>query len=83
MLPRLRAWLADRIDALAVVLWTVAHKLRPPYTGSLCPDCELGPDVEPCPICDERRLDQQIQNDIFEQGRVSALEALREGPPWE
>ena len=78
MLPRLREWLADRIDGLAVVLWNVAHRLRPAYRGPLCPDCELGPDVEPCPICEERRLDQQIQNDIFEQGRASAFESLRE-----
>lgn len=83
MLPRLRAWLADRIDALAVVLWSGAHRLRPVYAGPLCPDCELepdhGPDVE-CPGCvmraEQREDDERAYASGFEDGRRDAYRAL-------
>jgi hypothetical protein len=46
----LREWIADDLDRLALALWNVAHNLRPPHDGPVCPDCRIGPDVgENCP----------------------------------
>jgi len=53
---RFVCWLADRLDGFAVVIWRVAHRLRPVYDGPLCPDCRIAPDPgegNECDVCRE------------------------------
>lgn len=84
-LVQVRAWIADDLDRLAVLLWQVAHRLRPVDNGPRCPDCQIGPDVgDNCPVCEERAETQRIYNDIdraaYAEGYRRAMEVADNGP---
>jgi hypothetical protein len=78
MLRRLRDWIADDLDRLAVVLWGVAHGLRPVDERPRCPDCQIGPDVSPedCTTCrdiiETKRRDEAIMASAYDQGYEAA-----------
>lgn len=85
----LRHRLADALDRVASGLWTLAHRLRPVYSGPLCPDCRLGPELpedEECPICREQyaqqERDKELEHGGFERGFDQGYEARARGDAW-
>lgn len=62
---------ADGIDRVSYALWQISNRLRPEYTGPVCPDCNTAPDPGPegdCPECLDRyrqqKADEAIHGDI-------------------
>lgn len=74
-LRRLRTWIGNDLDRLAVAIADLAHWVHPVTSGSLCPDCQIGPDLGPdveCPFCRERfeqkRRDESLMAGAYDDG---------------
>jgi hypothetical protein len=79
---RLREWIADDVDRLALKLWRISNVLRPPLDGPLCPDCRLAPDpgedgyCETCEAAREQRaIEASIADGAYRDGFCAGLDA--------
>jgi hypothetical protein len=79
-----REWLADRVDGVALLLWRLAHRLRPGPGGDPCPDCRMPgyADVEPCPVCEDARERQYIENEIAQGAWSDGYTAAAQEVEW-